>query len=53
MSDTIANIIATHLNTSICRSQTNVPFFPSSFFNLSAIYFYYKYDSDKTRILAC
>lgn len=54
MSDMKTNTAAAHLNASACRyrallrsqPKVNVPiFFPSpSFLNLSAIYFYYKYD---------
>lgn len=57
MSDIMTNTVAAHLNASACRynalprsqPKVNVPiFFPSpSFLNLSAIYFYYKYNPYK------
>lgn len=63
MSDIMANTFAAHLNASACRYsilprsqlQANDPIFFStpSFLILSAVYFYYKYDCDKTRFLAC
>ena len=63
MSDIMASTFAAHLNASACRysilpscqPKANDPIFFStpSFLILSAIYFYYKYDCDKTGFLAC
>lgn len=63
MSAIMANSFAAHLNASACRHsilprsqpKVNDPtvFSTPSFLILSAIYFCYKYDCDKTRFLAC
>lgn len=63
MSDIMACTFAAHFNALACRysilpksqPKANDPIFfsTSPFSILSVIYFYYRYDCDKTRLLAC